>query len=253
MLTKIVNALTAKQELGGPMVCSYLLGFPDHYKSHRFKVVYWRSYVKDACSIDDLAANPSSDLADDPDKVALGHARGQVIEIRKVNDYVYRPESYRWHSLYQFLVSTDIRATKSNVSASGAPFSDVSDDSDDNDDHDESGTQHRERSAPYERFLPAHPQYADRAVFPVRTERHYILNFVGGSMPRPDRGDHEFYCATMLTLFVPWRTGSDLKQGFATWTEAFAFWQPRLDLLALSIIKNFNALHECRDERDRFS
>jgi hypothetical protein len=33
LTTKIVNALSAKMELGSPMMCLYLLGHPDHYKS----------------------------------------------------------------------------------------------------------------------------------------------------------------------------------------------------------------------------
>jgi len=43
---KIVNALTAKLEIGGPMASLYLLGNPDHYTNQNFVVFYWKSYVK---------------------------------------------------------------------------------------------------------------------------------------------------------------------------------------------------------------
>jgi len=44
LITKIINALTAKLEIGGPMASMYLLGNPDHYTSHKFQVVYWKNY-----------------------------------------------------------------------------------------------------------------------------------------------------------------------------------------------------------------
>src|SRR5258708_18578695 len=45
LLTKIVNAFTAKLEIGGPMASLYLLGNPDHYTNQNFIVFYWKSYV----------------------------------------------------------------------------------------------------------------------------------------------------------------------------------------------------------------
>ena len=42
LITKIVNALTAKLEIGGPW---HFLGNPDHYTNQNFVVFYWKSYV----------------------------------------------------------------------------------------------------------------------------------------------------------------------------------------------------------------
>ena len=47
ILTKTVNALTSKMEIGGPMDSLYLLGNPDHYASHKFVTVYWKNYVRE--------------------------------------------------------------------------------------------------------------------------------------------------------------------------------------------------------------
>ena len=47
ILTKTVNALTSKMEIGGPMASLYLLGNPDHYTSHKFVIVYWKNYVRE--------------------------------------------------------------------------------------------------------------------------------------------------------------------------------------------------------------
>src|SRR4029077_12542818 len=50
LMTKIGNSLSAKMEMGNPMICMYLLGNPDHYKSHSFRVFYWISFVNTARS-----------------------------------------------------------------------------------------------------------------------------------------------------------------------------------------------------------
>ena len=47
LMTKMVNAMSAKLELGSPMICLYLLGNPDHYTSHRFVPFYWFSFVQE--------------------------------------------------------------------------------------------------------------------------------------------------------------------------------------------------------------
>ena len=44
-MTKIANVLSAKAEMGAPMICMYLLGNPDHYTSHVFVPFYWQMYV----------------------------------------------------------------------------------------------------------------------------------------------------------------------------------------------------------------
>ena len=47
LMTKMVNAMSAKLELGSPMICLYLLGNPDHYTSHRFALFYWLAFVQE--------------------------------------------------------------------------------------------------------------------------------------------------------------------------------------------------------------
>ena len=45
VMTKMVNLLSAKEEMGSPMICMYLLGNTDHYTSHIFVPFYWQSFV----------------------------------------------------------------------------------------------------------------------------------------------------------------------------------------------------------------
>ena len=54
-----------------------------------------------------------------------------------------------------------------------------------------------------------------------KSKHKVVPNFIGGSLPRCDRGDREYYCATMLTLFKPWRSGEDLKSTEYSWDDTF--------------------------------
>ena len=78
-----------------------------------------------------------------------------------------------------------------------------------------------------------------------------IPNFVGGSLPRCNKGDREYYCTTMLTLFKPWRHGKDLKKKDQSWDEAFTDYKftPRQS----ELMKFFNIRYECNDARDDYS
>ncbi|KAF8231100.1 hypothetical protein L208DRAFT_1278806 [Tricholoma matsutake] len=47
-MTKIVNCLSAKMEMGSPMICLYLLDNPNHYTNYTFVPFYWQSFVSKA-------------------------------------------------------------------------------------------------------------------------------------------------------------------------------------------------------------
>ena len=51
IITKMVNALTAASEIGGPMAAMYLLKHPDHYTGHQFRTCFWRGYVSEVMKI----------------------------------------------------------------------------------------------------------------------------------------------------------------------------------------------------------
>ena len=73
---------------------------------------------------------------------------------------------------------------------------------------------------------------------------------MGPSLPRPDQGDREYYCSTMLTLFKPWHTGHNLKSDTETWEDAFekhSFLQHDKE-----VMKNANICYECLDSLDDF-
>ncbi|KAK0435837.1 hypothetical protein EV421DRAFT_1716399, partial [Armillaria borealis] len=100
-------------------------------------------------------------------------------------------------------------------------------------------------------FLESHPLYDTHYISMRPDNERHVPNFVGGLLPRHDIGDREYYCTTMLTLFKPWRCGSDLKASEDTWDQtfiSFAFepWQ-------IKLMCHFNLRYECLDAKDDYN
>src|SRR5436190_11284813 len=92
LMIQIVNSLTSKMEIGGPMASLYLLGNPDHYTSHKFVTVYWKVYVQEVMKVwrssDDMQVDKTEE------KILLQKNMGRFVGISAVHDYVYRPDIY---------------------------------------------------------------------------------------------------------------------------------------------------------------
>lgn len=73
----------------------------------------------------------------------------------------------------------------------------------------------------------------------------------GPQIPRRDRDEtRERYCRALLTLFVPWRTVTDLCDVNQTWDDAFKSRQEQVSTQSWEIIENIQLLHECKKDRD---
>ncbi|KAJ7143086.1 hypothetical protein C8R43DRAFT_862848, partial [Mycena crocata] len=98
-------------------------------------------------------------------------------------------------------------------------------------------------------FMPGHPLFPTHCVScDFQRLGSVIPNFIGGSMPRSDKGDRAAYCMTILTLFKPWRVPADLKDNTSTWDQAFKgheFTHRQSEL-----IRNFDVRYECNNARD---
>ena len=99
-VTKMVNALTTKLEIGSPMASMYLLGNPDHYTSHTFINFYWRSFVHEAQSV---FLTLLEEIKNFPEKVVLNKSKGKFVALSKVHDYIYRPSVFRSVNLYDWI------------------------------------------------------------------------------------------------------------------------------------------------------
>ncbi|KAJ3557162.1 hypothetical protein NM688_g1617 [Phlebia brevispora] len=269
LICKMVNALTARMETGGPMLCTHLLGYPDHYTDHRFKVFPWVSFVKRVrLATEDTAAE--DDNVEDEMLVLKRTKTGDIIGTTKINDYIYRPAEFHAYCLYDFLslTTTEKLTAKTRERTRAARAAHLSSDvqrqleeehaeldEEENDEEDDE-PEDREREIDYKEtfhFLPQHPNHDTHGVFLLKPHQRYLLNFVGGTLPRPDKGDHEEYCRAMLTIFHPngWRNGDELKLAQESWTEAFE--RTQFKSAHRQVMKNMNLMYECLDARHDFA
>jgi hypothetical protein len=298
MLTQVVNALTAKIEVGGPMASLYLLKNPDHYTSHSFRSFYWKSYVRDVWSA--WSVSPRDEQSDEilllPENVIIDKQDDEYIGISTIDDYKYRPSQYEDTSLYNWIrlaKKTKIPKTKKlhgmtteegdkQIQACNMDFKDGIQDP-----PRKSSRQHRvaqpmmesleyklrcddaqkdneswaadtdsdsdsDENTPCNYFFQLQHQQSNTHHVHMATENELIVpNFIGGVLPRCDRGDREYYCCTMLTLFKPWRTGKDLKDEDQSWDECFL--NHKFTDRQQEIIRYFNLRYECLDARDDYS
>jgi hypothetical protein len=106
LFTQIVNSLTSKLEIGGPMASLYILGNPDHYVKHQFIPCFWRGYVKEvfnAWENDDDDEDVKMFLDDDDERVIINKNKNSFIQLSKVDDYMYRPQVYENVCLYDWV------------------------------------------------------------------------------------------------------------------------------------------------------
>ncbi|CAF4618591.1 unnamed protein product, partial [Rotaria sp. Silwood2] len=104
---------------------------------------------------------------------------------------------------------------------------------------------------PNERFLfqKQHPQ-ATTYLMMKYSESHVPVLY-GPQIPRQDRDDtRERYCRAILTLFVSWRTVTDICDISQTWEDAFKSRQHLILSNSWTIIENIQLLHECKKDRD---
>ena len=100
-------------------------------------------------------------------------------------------------------------------------------------------------------FTTDHALHASHASYYNKlVPSNIVPNFIGGVLPRSDHGDKEYYCATMLTLFKPWRIGHCSKTPFQSWDDAFN--AHKFTVQQLSLMKNFNIKYECLDAKDDY-
>ena len=155
-------------------------------------------------------------------------------------DYQYRPDKLNKMCLYDFV--SMLYKKKMNASDLKYLFmTAVSMEERDN----EKGRPPNDRYS----FQQQHPQATTHIMMKYSEYRVPIL--YGPQIPRQDREDtRERYNRALLTLFVPWRTVSDLCNINQTWEEAFKSRQHLISQHSWTIIENIQLLHECKKDRD---
>ncbi|TFK60229.1 hypothetical protein BDN72DRAFT_779679 [Pluteus cervinus] len=242
LMVKMVNALTAKMELGAPMACMYLLGHPDHYTGHRFATFHWRPYFSEVRHHWTKSDEHDMDI-DNPfeDKVMLWKSKGKIFPLSSVHDYIHRPQELEDWDLYTFISRCHRVKVRKDAN-------DVDIDENHDDEHDDEVEPVSKSLKGLYQFQEAHPMYKTHRLSITPPKSALIPNFVGGTIPRADQGDYEYYCTTMLTLFHPWRSGSDLKNDVDSWNESFR--KHTFSSEQQEIMKNFQIRYECLDAHD---
>ncbi|KAF8883146.1 hypothetical protein BD779DRAFT_1444286, partial [Infundibulicybe gibba] len=175
LMTKIVNNLSAKMEMGSPMVCMYLLGNPDHYKSHQFATFFWQGYVSEA-----RKAWEANDIAAPPDKVTLLKCKGSIVGLSPVFDYIYRPVELSSMCLYDWI--RRCRREKLSRKELERRLAEVQGESTDGDK--ESDNSYRVEKGLYA-LLNGHPLSESHGIRCMSEETALVPNFVGAMLPPP--------------------------------------------------------------------
>ncbi|KAJ3482287.1 hypothetical protein NLI96_g7082 [Meripilus lineatus] len=233
LLTRVVNALVAKQHIGGPLACHFIQGFPDHYTDVDFKVLHWCSFVRHVSrSWEGITGITSQN----EESVMLRQNKNEILSHSRVQDYVHRPFEMEAWSLYEFLRFSDMKLMSPKRKQATYVFL-------------KSLLNGMPLARPALTFHHKHPNVATHDIRILSREEAKTLTLVGGTLPRKDGDDVEEYSKVMLVFFSPsgWRTGLELKNENEDWTSAFnrTHFSPK----ALEVMNNMHALYECRDER----
>ncbi|CAF3204855.1 unnamed protein product [Rotaria sp. Silwood2] len=98
-------------------------------------------------------------------------------------------------------------------------------------------------------FQKQHPQASTHLM--IKYSEPHVTILYGPQIPRRDRDDtRERYSRALLTLFVPWRTVTDLCGANQTWEDALNSRQHLISVHSWKIIENIQLLHECKKDRD---
>jgi hypothetical protein len=171
------------------------------------------------------------------DHVKIRQEDGVYFATTNINDYKYRPEVYANTPLYEWIQMLHKRrlTKKEKESLQKSSLSGIKSDT----------------VSTYHQFEEGHPMRTTHVVkCDFERLKHVVPNVLGGALPRHDRGDREYYCCTMLTLFCPWRDASHMKQPSESWESAFNRYQ--FSARQRQLIRNFNLRYECLDARDDF-
>jgi hypothetical protein len=120
LFMRMVNSLTLKFQIGSPMASMFLLGNPDHYMDHNFKVFWWKAYILKVCesfpktgttegSPEELTVKHGADQNesdDETERVVLMKSNGKYVTATNVDDYVYRSPEFEDTSLYDHFQMT---------------------------------------------------------------------------------------------------------------------------------------------------
>lgn len=282
LLQKCAYAMISHQELSAQQICSYLMEFEDHFTSHEYRNIFWKSFEAyvdrilplkpmeqvdinddntqyDSDSSDAIDSEEKPDLENEidiEDEVGVAsNLRGEVIPKNgQVLDYMRRGKDLEQISLWDYVARVQ-KKTRNRVSnRKESRFSQ------EDDDKVKLTLTTALNSTAISRakysFSEEHPDHESHVQQICRPEKKLIPVPIGPPMPRRDREkDMSRYHRIMLILFKPWSTPNDLIQGInvvnmeAALKTAFENMVQDLPQTR-KYLNNMQALHDCKDNRD---
>ncbi|CAF1366889.1 unnamed protein product [Adineta steineri] len=262
LVLRCYNTLTSQQELSGVQVASYLMNWGDHYTTYEFQGLYliqteiFLQTELNELRIKQNLEHASHDVIDDDNvfddqntaaeddneenfQIQSTENKNNFVLVNTRVDYQYRSDTLSKICLYDF-VSTFY---KRKMNATDAKYLSKSSTTED-----QQGI--RIGRPPNQRFpfQEQHPQ-ATTYLLTEYSEAHIPILY-GPQIPRHDREDtKERYSRALLTLFVPWRSVSDLCDVNENWEDALKSRQHHISPDSWNIIENIQLLHECKKDR----
>jgi hypothetical protein len=286
LLQRCAYEMLAKQELSAPQVASFLMGYEDHFSSHRFRCLYWtaaENYI-DEClpspecrdlssspdagepMVDDFVAEAADTQIPDPsttgdtpatpsvplnDDVILEVGEDGEIYPRasQLRDYIYRGRILDQVSLWEYVARASKVTIRGKGSQDGVSMSSI-------EDSEGQWTNANVLTSsldirPSCRYLGQHDEYDTAYTVICHPLQPFIPIPIGPAIPRRDRpAVRAKYCRLMLILLKPWRTVQDLRRDFPSWEDAFIEFERSAPPRITHLLTNMQVFHECRDSRD---
>ena len=287
LLIKCANAMIGLQELSAPQVSSYLLGFEDHFTSHAFKQLFWKSFESHLnrelpspeCYPDNnycAHTQSGTHLSADDDEVAINFEKNGTLVQKsgQVADYVFRGKNLTDLNLWDFISQVDkVKRRKNGPADELYQDSDMENSDRDDDEDDVNGVPETiaekedtiqleegetmltltQKIRPTSEFLEDHVEKQTHVLRVRLPTQRRIPVMIGPALPkRNSEKERAQYCRAMLLLFKPWRTAADLKPEQETWESVFDSFKEsaECDIEICQILNNMQILHECKESRD---
>ena len=274
LLQKCAYAMVSHQELSAQQVCSYLMDFEDHFTSHEYRNIFWKSFeiyvdwVLPLIAPDDSESHTEETNGDctdhfenddqgepeEGDEVGVTtNIAGEIVPKNgQVLDYMRRGDALRQISLWEYVAGIHKLTKKrvSNGNENGTYLNNVAD----------SEVQAAWNTTSFTHakypFSESHPDHDSHIQQINRPDKRFIPVPIGPPLPRHDQEDNmACYHRLMLILFKPWSDPSDLvysadsidiKCALRTAFENMVHASPQV----AKYLDNMQALHECKDSRD---
>jgi hypothetical protein len=280
LLQKCAYAMVSHQELSAQQVCSYLMDFEDHFTSHEYRNVFWKSfeiYVDRVLPLKPMEqthvnaddTDPDSELSstvdseeeagygiDIQDEVGIAsNLSGEVIPKNgQVLDYMRRGKDLEQISLWEYVARIQ-KLTTRRVSNGTEDKCSLEDDQRINLNIATALKSTATARAKYP-FSDDHPDRESHLQQICRPEKRLIPVPIGPPLPRRDRKEDisRYHCA-MLILFKLWSAPSDLIKGMNAVNMEVAL-EGAFENMVRKLpqtqryLENMQALHDCKDSRD---